>query len=72
MKSKANSLTAVLIAGLVCAGFVTAITWNSFDNPTISLIAAGITFGVVVGTLIVLRLIQKDDEQVKPGSPRLK
>ena len=72
MKTKATSIKSIVIAGLVCVGFVSAITWKSFDNPTLSLIAAGITFGVVVGTLLVLRFVQKDDAQVKPGNPRLK
>lgn len=72
MKTKATSVASILIAGIICVAFVTAITWNSFDNPTISLIAAGVTFGVVVGSLLLLRLIQKEDDQVKPGSPRLK
>ena len=72
MKGKATSIRAIVVAGLLSAAFETLITWKSFDNVTVSLIAAGITFGVVVITIVVLRLIQKDDIAVKPGSPRLK
>lgn len=69
---KAGSVKAILVGGVIAVGFVTAITWKSFDNPTVSLIVAAITFGVVVLSVVVLRWLQKDDEQVKPGSPRLK
>jgi hypothetical protein len=72
MKRKSGSLKAILFGGMLAVAFVTAITWKSFDSIAVSVIAGAITFGVFVLTVLVLGWLQKDDEPVKPGSPRLK
>ncbi|NBW72837.1 MAG: hypothetical protein EBR26_00260 [Microbacteriaceae bacterium] len=70
-KNSATSISAIFVISLVCAGFVAFIAWGSFSDPIRIFIAAAITFIVVLVSLILLRVFQKDDD-VKPGVPRLK
>ena len=70
-KNNPTSISTMFVIALVCAGFVAFIAWGSFSDPIRVLLAAVITFIVVLVSLILLRLFQKDDD-VKPGVPRLK
>jgi hypothetical protein len=69
-KNKA-SLKSLILLSLASTAFVVAIAFASFDNQTTVAIAGGITFAAVFLVLLVLRALTNDDE-FKPGEPRLK
>jgi len=71
MKSKVPFKN-VLVVSLIASLFVAAIAWGSFQDINRVFIAAGIAFVVMFVTVMVLKLVQKDDPDVKPGQPRLK
>ncbi|MFM8927806.1 MAG: hypothetical protein ACKOFA_06410 [Rhodoluna sp.] len=70
-KNKTTSVASVLTISALSAVFVGFIGLGSFNNPIRVAIAAGITFVAVLVSLLLLRAFEKDDE-VKPGTPRLK
>jgi hypothetical protein len=71
MKTK-TPIRNVLVISLIASLFVSFIAWGGFQEITRVVISAGITFVVVFVSLFLLKSIQKDDPDVKPGQPRLK
>jgi energy-converting hydrogenase Eha subunit C len=70
-KSSPTSLKSMALFSAVATAFVVAIAAGAFDDVARVAIAGVITFVVVMGGLLVLNLIAKDDE-TEPGKPRLK
>jgi len=71
-KKSATSLRSILIISFFSSVFVGLILWGAVDEiNTIFTFAMG-TFVVVALGFVVLNWAAKPDEDVKPGSPRLK
>ena len=70
-KSSPTSLKSMAIFSAVATAFVVAIAAGAFDDPFRVALAGVITFVVVMGGLLLLNLVAKDDE-TEPGKPRLK
>lgn len=61
-----------LIVSLASAIFVGLVAWGSFDDLIKVVLSAAITFVTLFVGILILRAVGKEDEAVKPGSPRLK
>lgn len=68
---ESGSWVSMMVISVLAAAFVGFISWGTFNDAIRICLAAGITFVIVFSTLLLLRLIQKDDD-VTPGVPRLK
>lgn len=71
MKSK-SPFRNVFAISVVATLFVAVIAWGGFHDVLRVAIACAITFVVVFVSIFLLKLVQKDDPDVKPGQPRLK
>jgi energy-converting hydrogenase Eha subunit C len=71
MKSK-TPFKNVFVISVVATLFVAVIAWGGFHDVLRVEIACAITFVVVFVSIYLLKVVQKDDPDVKPGQPRLK
>jgi len=71
MKSK-TPFKNVFVISLVATLFVAVVAWGGFQDLGRVGIACAITFVVVFVSIYLLKAVQKDDPDVKPGQPRLK
>lgn len=71
-KKSATSLRSILLISFFSSVFVGLILWGAVDEASTIFAFAIVTFVTVALGFVVLNWAAKPDEDVKPGSPRLK